>query len=588
VLEDDGSSQRIPMQRQPSGLYEATIASARPGMLYRFSIDGQGPFPDPASRYQPHGVHGPSQLLEDGIFLWKHSAFCSPSVRELVLYEIHIGTFTPQGTFLSAIEKLNILHDLGVTAIELMPVADFPGTRNWGYDGVAIYAPAHTYGTPDQMRLLIDAAHERGIAVFLDVVYNHLGPDGAYHSVFAPQFYSKKHQTPWGDGLNFDDAGSSLVREFFLENALYWIREFHLDGLRVDATHAITDTREPHFLAELTTRLHAAAQDMHRTVLVIAEDDRNERSTVTPVEEGGLGFDAVWSDDFHHHMRHRLAGDHDGYFADFDGSMEHIVETVRDGWFFQGQYPGNPRGTSTKGLTPESRIFCLQNHDQVGNRALGERLSTQIDAAEYRAATALLLLAPETPLLFMGQEWAASEPFLFFTDHAEPLGRQVTEGRRREFSKFAAFTDPASRDKIPDPQARDTFLRSKLDWGVRLQADHAACWRWYQALLQWRHRLIATHGVCEIAHMDDSSLQMEWKVEADRVTVILLLGESKRFQQNRWRGLHLSMTSEDPAYCIDPKPLVWDSSTGSLAAKRAGVMILTRPSTAKRLAGMEE
>ncbi len=576
--------QRIPMALQPGGLYEATVSEAGPGTLYRFFIDGQGPFPDPASHFQPQGVHGPSQVMEANGFTWKHAGFHGPSLHELVLYELHVGTFTPQGTFLSAIEKLDAIRDLGVTAIELMPVADCAGEHNWGYDGVAIYAPAHSYGTPDDLRQLVDAAHQRGLAVFLDVVYNHLGPDGAYHSTFAPQFYTHKHKTPWGDGLNFDDTNCALVREFFLDNAQYWIREFHIDGLRLDATHAIQDTSERHILAEMTSRVHAAAKEMKRTVLIIAEDDRNERKLVTPIDQGGIGFDAVWSDDFHHHMRRHLAGDHDGYFVDFDGMTEHIAETLRDGWYFQGQFSSHAehaRGTSSDGLQPDSRVICIQNHDQVGNRAFGERLSTQIGFPKYRAASALLLLAPETPLLFMGQEWAAPEPFLYFTDHSEPLGRLVTEGRRREFAHFEAFTNPKDVEKIPDPQAKETFLRSKLDWSKMAAGDHAACRRWYQALLQLRKEIVGSTATCQVQHLHGNAIELQWKTNDGVVCVVVCLDGAQEIQRSDASELKVFLSSEDTANCLDSQPVKWNATAGLLQFSRAGAVILCDVATGK-------
>lgn len=576
------------MEYQANGLYEVIVPDTGVGTRYKFSIDGQGPFPDPASRYQPYGVHGPSEVIDGSKFPWMNASFHAPTLRDLVLYELHLGAFTQQGTFLSAIERLDTLRDLGITAIEIMPVADFPGERNWGYDGVAIYAPSRSYGMPDEMRMLVDAAHQRDLAVYLDVVYNHLGPDGAYHAVLAPQFYSAKHKTPWGDGLNFDDFDSYLVREFFIDNALYWIHEFNIDGLRCDATHAISDTNKLHILAELTSRVHDAAAEMGRPVKMIAEDDRNDRKVVTGVDDGGLGFDAVWSDDFHHHMRRRLAGDSDGYFADFDGNAEHIATTVKDGWFFQGEYSRHvthERGSSPEGLAAETRVFCLQNHDQIGNRALGERLSTQISHAAYRAATALLLLSPEVPLLFMGQEWAADEPFLYFTDHEEPLGHQVTEGRRREFAHFTAFSDNDSIEKIPDPQARETFLRSKLDWNSLTLPEHAACWRWYRALLKLRRELTAHSAQCDVKHIDGASFLLRWSNTDGVTSAVIVLEASSQILQEDLRDHQLWMTSEDEDFCLDRNPVAWDVHAGSLQFMRAGAAILRQSTTHNQISG---
>jgi len=485
----------MPLERSAEGYFEGTSGEFRPGDLYRYRIDGQGPYPDPASRCQPQGVHGPSQVVDAGAFPWTDTEWLGKRIEELVLYELHVGTFTPAGTFRAAAEKLPVLQDLGVTAVELMPLADFPGDRNWGYDGAALFAPARCYGTPDDLRRFVDEAHRIGLAVHLDVVYNHFGPDGAYHGVYSPFYFSRTHKSPWGAAVNFDGPQSAGARKFFIENALHWVHEYHLDGLRLDATHAMADTSERHFLAELSGAVRESLSkgrdggDGERTVPVIAEDVRNLAWMVKPEWEEGWGLDGVWSDDFHHEMRRFLAGDSDGYFEDFAGSTEEIAATARHGWFYAGQYApffGKERGSDPSGLGPQRFVFFLQNHDQVGNRALGERLHHQIDLAAYRAATALLLLLPETPLLFMGQEWAASAPFQFFTDHQEELGQHVTEGRRNEFSRFAAFADPETRQQIPDPQDPKTFARSRLDWDERNAEPHASMIRYYRRLLGLR------------------------------------------------------------------------------------------------------
>ncbi len=576
VLENTAPPRVIPMSYQPNGMYETRVAGVGPGTRYWFKIDGAGPFPDPASRWQPHGVHHPSQVLGASEFSWAADDFKAPSLQNLVIYELHVGTFTPKGTFTSAIDKLDSLRELGINAIELMPVADFAGDRNWGYDGVSLYAPAHSYGAPDDLRRLVLEAHRRGIAVFLDVVYNHLGPDGAYHSTFAPQFYSGKHKTPWGDGLNFDGEAREKVRAYFIESALSWIYNYHVDGLRADATDTILDDSKPHFLTELTERVHAAAADLGRQVFLIAEDARNERKVVLPREQGGHGFDAVWSDDFHHHMRHRLAGDSDGYYRDFDGTTASIAKTIEDGWFFTGQYAshhGHARGTSPDGLSHESRLFCIQNHDQIGNRAFGERLSTQVSRAAVYAASALLLLAPEIPLLFMGQEWAAPEPFLFFTNHHDELGRLVTEGRRKEFEHFAAFSDESRRESIPDPQAEETFLQSKLDWSVRKTPDHAACQRWYQQLLHIRGRLLDKARFRGSHAMNENVILVEWESAGGKLSAVVALEGPASVHSFAWREMKFVLSSEDQLYMNDPQPVSWDANAGELAFKRPGAVL---------------
>jgi maltooligosyltrehalose trehalohydrolase len=552
------------------------VDGAGAGTRYWFKIDGAGPFPDPASRYQPLGVHGPSQVVATQEFQWKVNDFQAPSLRELVIYELHVGTFTTAGTFLALIDKLDYLRELGTNAIELMPIADFAGEHNWGYDGVSLYAPAHSYGTPDEFHKLVDEAHARGIAVYLDVVYNHLGPDGAYQSAFAPQFYTQKHKTLWGDGLNFDSEGRDKVRSYFIESALAWVYDYRVDGLRADATDTIRDDSDPHFLTELTERVHQAAASLGRSVILIAEDARNERKVILPVTQGGNGFDALWSDDFHHHMRHRLAGDRDGYYHDFDGTTESLAAAIRDGWTFKGEFAsfhGHGRGTSPKGLSLESRVFCIQNHDQIGNRAFGDRLSTQISYSEWCAASALLLLSPEVPLLFMGQEWAASEPFLFFTDHNEELGRLVTEGRRKEFSHFSAFADVGNHATIPDPQKVETFLQSKLDWKALRDAEHLKCLHWYQTLLHIRKRLLQGAQFETARALNEQVVEVCWKSTGGSFRGIVALEGPTAVTDSSFRSLTMVASCEEHRFTQDSHPIGWTPEAGTLFFDRAGAAI---------------
>jgi maltooligosyltrehalose trehalohydrolase len=489
VLEDAGGGPPVGLTPAGDGWFELMHRTAGPGTLYRYLVDGNGPFPDPASRFQPRGVHGPSEVIDPGAFAWSDAGWTGVPLERLVLYELHVGSFTAEGTFRAAIARLPELVDLGITALELMPLADFPGARNWGYDGVAPYAPARCYGRPDDLRALVDAAHRVGLAVHLDVVYNHLGPDGAYQGCFSPLYYSATHRTPWGAALNFDGPGSAPVRDYVIDNAVAWVREYHVDGLRLDATHAIVDESPRHILAALADAVHRAARTAGRSALVIAEDVRNLAHMVRPEAEGGWGLDAVWSDDFHHQLRRRLVGDADGYFQDFSGSTADLAATARRGWFYRGQYAGyfgRPRGTDPAGLPARRFVFFLQNHDQVGNRALGDRLHHGVSPAVYRAASTLLLVLPETPLLFMGQEWAAASPFLYFTDHHPELGEAVRRGRREEFARFAAFRDPAARERIPDPQAAETFAASRLSWDEREREPHRGILALYRQLLALR------------------------------------------------------------------------------------------------------
>ncbi len=406
----------------------------------------------------------------------------------MILYELHVGTFTREGTFDAAAERLDALAELGVTALEIMPVANFPGARNWGYDGVNLFAPATAYGGPEGMRRLVDAAHRKGLAVILDVVYNHFGPEGNYlPALTGGRIFTERHHTPWGAAVNFDGFDSGPVRDLVLQNALHWAHEYHVDGLRLDATHAILDDSPRHILREIAGRLHA----LDRPRVVIAEDERNERRVVLPEEEGGLGLDAVWADDLHHQLRRLATGDREGYFASYSGTIPDLAATLRKGWFFEGQraeHRGEPRGTSAEGLPPQRFVHCIQNHDQVGNRPFGDRLTETVELPVYRALSALLLTSPYTPLLWMGQEWAATSPFLYFTDHPEELGRLVTEGRREEFRHFSAFADPELREEIPDPQSPETFRRSKLRWEESREGAHAGVRALYRKLLALRRR----------------------------------------------------------------------------------------------------
>jgi maltooligosyltrehalose trehalohydrolase len=512
VLDPQGAAPRYErLQRSGDGTFTGTFDTVRSGDLYMYLLDGDGPYPDPCSRYQPQGVHGPSAVVDPTAFEWSDHAWQGIPLERAVIYELHVGTFTLAGTFAGVAEQLPYLAGLGVTAIELMPVADFPGSRNWGYDGVSLFAPCRRYGTPDGLRQLVDAAHRAGLGVVLDVVYNHFGPDGAYCTVFSPFYRSARHQSPWGAAINLDGDQSGPVRAFFVENALHWLHEYHIDGLRLDATHWLLDDSTPHFVAELATRVRESVTD--RTVLLMAEDERNMATIVRRPPEGGWGVDAVWADDFHHHVRRRSAGDRDGYYQDYSDSIADLAATLCRGWFYCGQYSeyaGAPRGTGPAGVQLERMIFCLQNHDQIGNRPFGRRLHHQIDPALFRALSALLLFAPETPLLFMGQEWAARTPFLFFTDHDPELGRLVTEGRRREFSRFQAFADEETRARIPDPQALSTFEASRLDWDERVLGPHAGMLELYRALLRLRRteKALEAGTRFDVVELDDDGMAL--------------------------------------------------------------------------------
>ena len=482
----NGGERTVALSPAGDGFFQGVDPDGRAGDLYRYCLDGnEGQvFPDPLSRYQPEGVHGPSMVVKPGSYFWQHEPPPRPAALDpLVIYELHVGTFTTEGTFRAAIGKLDDLKELGVNTIEFMPLADFPGRWNWGYDGVFLYAPSRAYGHPDDLRALIDAAHARGMFVVLDAVYNHLGPDGNYLGAYTKSYFNPAHKTPWGDALNFDGPHNAPVRQFFVGNVIYWTEEFRFDGFRLDAVHAILDESDTHILADLAAAIHA------RGGFVMAEDERNAAFLAEPTGAGGTGLDALWADDFHHTVRVALTGEQEAYLQNFTGTGHELADTLAHGWHYRGQATPTghePRGTPCAQLPPHAFCYCISNHDQVGNRAFGERLSVACTPAGYRAASALLCLAPYTPLIFQGQEWAASTPFLYFTDHNEELGRLVTEGRRKEFAGFAAFAEGASTKDIPDPQAEETFQASKLRWEEAAAGVHAQTRALYREALRLR------------------------------------------------------------------------------------------------------
>ena len=577
----EGSPAAHAMERDASGMFSTWVPRVGAGTLYRYRVDNGDALPDPASRFQPEGVHGPSMVVDPSSFAWTDADWRGLDGCELVIYELHVGTFTREGTFAGARARLDALADLGVTAIELMPVAEFAGRHNWGYDGVDLFAPSHNYGTPDDLRRLVDAAHRRGLGVILDVVYNHFGPSGAYIHQLSPHVMTDRYVTPWGAGVNLDGPHSEVVRRFFVENALHWVHEYHVDGLRLDATHTLRDDSDTHFLAELTATVHASTPG--RRVLVFAEDERNDATLVRGCDCGGYGLDGVWADDFHHQVRRAVAGDHEGYFESFTGRVDDIARTLRGGWFFTGQFcahAGKPRGTDPCGVPLRRFVTCLQNHDQVGNRAFGERLHHQIDPAVYRAVSALLLLAPETPLMFMGQEWAASTPFQFFTDHDPELGAAVTEGRRTEFAAFSAFADPASRSRIPDPQDASTVEASTLNWDVRGEPAHARVLRLYRALLHLRRSIVCADGAhADIRALDDDTLSLAWSTGGDQpsaLVVVRLRGAGRvgldSAVDDLDRSWRVALTTEDEPFAACGKPPVLHAREVEFARASAIVM----------------
>ncbi len=476
----------FPMVRDGAETWYGFVPGISAGIRYRYRIDDHGLFPDPYSRSQPEGPHGPSEIVDPGKFRWHDNDWTGLRADGLVVYECHAGCYTPEGTFDALIDELDVLAQLGVNAIELMPVAEFPGSRNWGYDGVDLFAPSRNYSGPEALRRLVDAAHERSIGVILDVVYNHFGPDGNYLLQYSPDYVTDRYTTPWGDAVNYDGPRSAMVRRLVVDNACHWLREYHIDGLRLDATFAIFDHSPRHILEEIAT---AARASVERDVVLIAETHENDAGYLRPESEGGFGFDAVWVDDFHHAVHTAASHEHGGYYADYDGTLQQLARTIRRGWLFEGQpskHTGSPRGTPSEGLAARSFVYCVQNHDQIGNRAFGRRLSHLVGAGGDRVWAALPLLLPYTPMLFMGQEFAASSRFYFFSDHEPSLGRKITEGRRREVAGPAGLEDPRHQREIPDPQSEQTYLDSKLDLHERDEGIGQQTFAMYAELLALR------------------------------------------------------------------------------------------------------
>lgn len=476
--------QRIPLASAAQGYWEADVP-ARAGQHYKYSLDGAAGLPDPRSRWQPAGAHGASQVLEARVAdmpMPVRGGLRATPLKQAILYEIHVGTFTREGTYAAAQLKLPHLRELGVTHLELMPLATFPGQRGWGYDGVDLFAPFPAYGTPTELAAFVHACHACGLAVLLDVVYNHLGPDGNYLGSYGP-YFTDRYRTGWGAAINYDGPLSDEVRRFVVDNALMWLRDYEFDGLRLDAVHAIFSFEAVHLLEELSHAVRALGKELGRELVLIAESDLNDPRLVYPAARGGYGLDAHWADDFHHALHRYFTGESDGYYADFRG-LSDVATALRDGYVYQGRYSvhrGRKHGRPPVGVEPHQLIVSAQNHDQIGNRAQGERLSCLLETGPLKAIAALTLLSPFVPLLFQGEEWGASTPFLYFTDHQDPqLGRLVAEGRSKEFSAFSW------QGAVPNPQELSTFERSKLDWSELSQPPHAELFAWYRGLIQLR------------------------------------------------------------------------------------------------------
>ncbi|MEA2446922.1 MAG: maltooligosyltrehalose trehalohydrolase [Actinomycetota bacterium] len=468
------------MTRRDTGWFDGPELPS--GTDYRFALDNGDPLPDPRSRWQPEGPHGPSRSLDHDEYAWSDDGWRGAPLAGAVIYECHIGTFTDEGTFDSAIERLPHLVDVGVTALELMPVAEFSGRRGWGYDGVDLFAPHHAYGGPDGLKRLVDAAHGHGLAVIVDVVYNHLGPDGNYLSQYGP-YFTDRYATPWGDAINFDGPGSDEVRRFFIDNALMWLRDYHFDGLRLDAIHAILDSSALHLLEQMKVEVEELEAQLGRTLWVIAESDLNDPRIVQRREAGGYGLDAQWSDDFHHSVHSVLTGETQGYYADF-GSLEHLAKALTNAFVYNGihsNFRQRVHGRAPVGVPGHRFLGYIQNHDQIGNRAKGDRLGSLVGPDLQKVGAALVMTSPFVPKLFQGEEWGATTPFLYFTDHNEELGRLVSQGRKQEFAAFGW-----NEHEIPDPQHLDTFEASRLRWDEMDDPRHADLLEWHKRLIRLR------------------------------------------------------------------------------------------------------
>ena len=471
-----------PLQLGERGWWKGDLEEARPGTQYFFVLDGGRRVPDPRSGCQPQGVDGPSEIVDHSAFRWTDDAWQARPLASAIIYELHVGTFTQAGTFLGLIERLDYLVDLGITHVELMPVNEFPGGWGWGYDGVDLYAPHHEYGRPDDLKALVDACHAKGLAVLLDVVYNHFGPAGNYVNQFGP-YFTHAYQTPWGSAANLDRRRSHEVRRFFLDNALMWLRDYHFDGLRLDAVHAFYDGSAVHFLEELAAEVDALASHLGRSLVLISESDLNDPRLVTNRECGGFGMNAQWSDDFHHALHTVLTGEHNGYYEDF-GSLGQLAKALKEVFVYNGIYSvhrDRMHGRPVIGLSGHRFLGYSQTHDQVGNRAQGDRLCHLVSPGRAKMAAALVLTSPFVPMLFQGEEFAASSPFQYFTQHDAELGRQVSEGRGNEFRAFGW-----KPEEIPDPQDQETFLRSKLRWNEIGREPHAGMLAWYKRLIALR------------------------------------------------------------------------------------------------------
>jgi maltooligosyltrehalose trehalohydrolase len=586
VLESGaGESKETPLAAEPDGYFAGFVAEVGAGTRYRLRLDQGAAYPDPASRFQPDGPHGPSEIVDPAAFVWSDGDWDGVGLRGAVIYELHVGTFTTAGTWDAARRELPALHDLGVTVIEVMPIAEFPGQFGWGYDGVNLFAPSRLYGRPDDVRQFIDDAHRLGIGVILDLVYNHLGPDGNYLAEFSDDYRSKGEHTEWGDAFNFDRDGSGPVREMFVSNARYWIDEFHFDGCRLDATQQIFDDSDWHIIAEVTAAIRQAAR--HRQTIVIAENERQNVQLVASPAEGGYGLDGLWNDDFHHSATVALTGRNEAYYSQHRGTPQEFVSAAKHGFLYQGQYYAwqeQARGTSALGRPPEIAINYLQNHDQVANSARGSRIHHLTDASQLRALTALLLLSPGTPMLFQGQEFASSSPFHYFADHTGELAGLVVAGRADSFRQFPSVMDYQESSDMAVPTALSSFTDSKLDHSERER--NRATYVLHRDLLRIRRddpvfRLQAALGIDGAVIGDEALVLRFFGVDGDdrlllinlgRDVVLLPMPEPLLAPSSRgpWRQF---WSSEEPRYGGSGTPPFTPNSSWRLAAHSAVVLL---------------
>jgi len=557
------NSEILPMEKDARGYWRLVAEEIKSGTKYFFELDGEKMRPDPASNFQPEGVHGPSQVIDHHSFQWTDDDWSGIPLDRLVIYELHTRAFSYEGTFEAIIARLDDIKNVGINAIEIMPVAQFPGKRNWGYDGAYPYAVQNSYGGPEGLKKLVSASHAKGLAVILDVVYNHLGPEGNYLNDFAP-YFTDKYKTPWGNAINYDDEYSDEVRNYFIGNALHWFGNYHIDGLRLDAIDTIYDMGANHFLKELADRVKQFEDQLGRELYLIAESDFNDIKVIQPPEVGGYGIHAQWSDDFHHSLHALLTGENNGYYIDF-GKISHLTKAINEGFVNSGQYSRyrkRKHGNSAKDRPPSQFVICAQNHDQIGNRMLGERLSQLVSFEALKLTAGILMLSPNIPLLFMGEEYGEQAPFLYFVDHSdENLIRGVQEGRKAEFKHFRWKGEP------PDPQSPDTFEKSILNWGNRTQGEHKLLLDLYQRLISMRNEIPAlkhmdTKDHHAWAHEEDNLLFMHrWHQESEILCIFNFDEKSIDFKINLPEG--------EWEKILDSADAKWNGPGESLPAKSA-------------------